>query len=68
MYFFNKNNTSLVNKGKNTKIQGDGWKFLDCFKSNFGSQISSQSLNEILSANHAQNPQQKVIFFIYFCL
>ena len=29
------------------KIQGDGWKFLDRFKSYFGSQISSQSLNEI---------------------
>ena len=29
------------------KIQGDGWKFLDCFKSYFGSQISSQSLNEV---------------------
>ena len=29
------------------KIQGDGRKFLDCFKSYFGSQISSQSLNEV---------------------
>ena len=29
------------------KIQGDGRKFLDHFKSYFGSQISSQSLNEI---------------------
>ena len=29
------------------KIQEDGRKFLDCFKSYFGSQISSQSLNEI---------------------
>ena len=28
------------------KIQGDGRKFLDRFKSYFGSQISSQSLNE----------------------
>ena len=28
------------------KIQGDGQKFLDRFKSYFGSQISSQSLNE----------------------
>ena len=28
------------------KIQGDGRKFLDRFKSNFGSQISSQSLND----------------------
>ena len=30
----------------NGKIQGDGRKFLDRFKSYFGSQISSQSLNE----------------------
>ena len=29
------------------KIQGDGRKFLDRFKSYFGSKISSQSLNEI---------------------
>ena len=29
------------------KIQGDGRKFLDRFESYFGSQISSQSLNEI---------------------
>ena len=29
------------------KIQGDGRKFLDRFKSYFGSHISSQSLNEI---------------------
>ena len=29
------------------KIQGDGLKFLDRFKSYFGSQISSQSLNEV---------------------
>ena len=29
------------------KVQGDSRKFLDHFKSYFGSQISSQSLNEI---------------------
>ena len=29
------------------KIQGDGRKFLDRFKTYFGSQISSQSLNEV---------------------
>ena len=29
------------------KIQGDGRKFLERFKSYFGSQISSQSLNEV---------------------
>ena len=33
-------------KGRGT-IQGDGRKFLDRFKSYFGSQISSQSLNEV---------------------
>ena len=31
----------------NGQIQGDGRKFLDHFKSYFGSQISSQSLNEV---------------------
>ena len=35
-----------VIKGRG-KIQGDGRKFLDRFKSYFGSQISSQSLNEV---------------------
>jgi len=29
------------------KIQGDGRKFLDCFKSYFGSQMLSQTLNEV---------------------
>ena len=29
------------------KIQGDGRKFLERFKSYFGSQIASQSLNEV---------------------
>ena len=33
--------------GNRGQIQGDGPKFLDRFKSYFGSQISSQSLNEI---------------------
>ena len=36
--------TQIVTFGK---IQGDGRKFLDHFKSYFGSQISSQSLNEV---------------------
>ena len=44
------------------KIKGDGRKFLDRFKSYFGSQISSQSL----SADYSQNPQQKVRFFHIF--
>ena len=34
-------------KQEEGKIQGDGRKFLDRFKSYFGSQISSQSLNEV---------------------
>ena len=34
-------------KQQQGKIQGDGQKFLDRFKSYFGSQISSQSLNEV---------------------
>ncbi len=36
-----------VESTKPGKIQGDGRKFLDRFKSYFGSQISSQSLNEV---------------------
>ena len=43
-------------------IQGDGRKFLDRFKSYFGSQISSPSLND---ADYSQKPEQKVIFFPY---
>ena len=38
---------SLSNGTDLGKIQGDGRKFLDRFKSYFGSQISSQSLNEV---------------------
>ena len=41
------------------KIQGDGRKFLDRFKSYFWSQISSQSLNEI----HIYRLQPKREFF-----
>ena len=36
-----------ASKWQRGKIQGDGRKFLDRFKSDFGSQISPQSLNEI---------------------
>ena len=51
------------------KIQGDGRKFLDRYKSYFGSQISSESLNETISADYSQNPQQNVIFFSsYICV
>ena len=52
------------------KIQGDGRKFLDRFKSYFGSQTSPQSLNEI----HIYRSQPKsatkgdLFIFIYFCL
>ena len=47
------------------KIPGDGQKFLDRFKSYFGSQISPQSLNESISTDYSQNPQQKVRFFLF---
>ena len=52
------------------KIQGDGQKFLDRFKSYFGSQISSQSLNEVHTYQlQPKSATKKVIFFIiYFCL
>ena len=40
-------NIQCSNYAKHGQIQGDGRKFLDCFKSYFGSQISSQSLNEV---------------------
>ena len=45
------------------KVQGDGRKFLDRLKSYFGSQITSQSLNE--STDYSQKPQQKVILFCF---
>ena len=52
-----------------SKIQGDGRKYLDRFKSYFGSQISSQSLNEVHIYRLQPNPQQKVIFcFVVFCI
>ena len=48
------------------KIQGDGRKFLDRFKSYFGSQISSQSLNEVhvyrLQPKSATNSETVLIF------
>ena len=55
-------------QGINGKIQGDGRKFLDRFKSYLGSQISSQSLRSLrsISADYSQNPQQKVSFFHIF--
>ena len=51
------------------KIQGDGRKFLDRFKSYFGSQISSQSLNEIhICWLQLKSATKRCFFFIYFCL
>ena len=44
------------------KIQGDGRKFLQHFKSYRGSQILSQWLNEV-HTKYSQNPQQKVSYF-----
>ena len=55
-----------MNESKTGKIQGDGRKFLDRFKRYFGSQISSQSLNEDYITNYSRNPQQKVSFFHIF--
>ena len=49
------------------KIQGDGRKFLDRFKSYFGSQISSQSLNEIHTCRLQPQSATKGEFFSY-CL
>ena len=42
------------------KIQGDGRTFLGRFKSYFGSQISSQSFNEIHIIDYSQNLLQKM--------
>ena len=52
------------------KIQGDGRKFLDRFKSYFGSQISSQSLNEVHICRLQPKSVTKGDFFslIYYCL
>ena len=48
------------------KIQGDGQKFLDRFESYFGSQISSQSLNEIHICRLQPKSATKVDFFHIF--
>ena len=49
------------------KIQGDGRKFLDRFKSYFGSQISSQSLNEVhIYRLQPKSVKQKVIFSLSY--
>ena len=50
------------------KIQGDGRKFLDHFKSYFGSQLSSQSLNEVHIYQLQLKSATKGDFFHIFCL
>ncbi len=47
------------------KIQGDGRKFLDRFKSYSGSQISSQSLNEVHIYQLQPKSATKGDFFSY---
>ena len=59
-----KKKTAHYDKGK---IQGDGRKFLDRFKSYSGSQISSQSLNEIhICRLQPKSATTKVSFFHIF--
>jgi len=59
-------NTTEVFMGK---IQGDGQKFLDRFKSYFGSQILSQSLNEIhIYWLQAKSATKDDFLFRYFWL
>ena len=48
------------------KIQGDGRKFLDSFKSYFGSQISSQSLSEVYIYQLQPKSATKEEFFRIF--
>ena len=50
------------------KIQGDCRKFLDRFKSYFGSQISSQSLNEVYIYQLQPKSATKGEFFSYLSL
>ena len=55
--------------GGGGNIQGGGLKFLDRFKSYFGSQISSQSLNEVhMYPLQPKSATKGDFFFIYFCL
>ena len=50
------------------KIQGDGRKFLERFRSYFGSQISSQSLNEIpIYRLQPKSATKGGLFFVLFC-
>ena len=57
---------SLSNGTDLGKIQGDGRKFLDRFKSYFGSRISSQSLNEVHIYRLQQNSAAKDDLFHIF--
>ena len=50
------------------KIQGDSRKFLDRLKSYFGSQISSQSLNEVYIYQLQPKSATKGDLYIYICL
>ena len=51
------------------KIQGNGRKFLDRFKSSFGSRISSQSLNEIhIYRLHPKSATRDDFFHIFLSL
>ena len=50
------------------KIKGDGWKFLDRFKSYSGSQISLQSVNEVHIYRTQPKSATKVSFSLQFCL
>ena len=53
----------IIIKGQ---IQGDVRKFLERFKSYFGSQISRSLKKRSLSTDYSQNLQQKVIFFLIY--
>ena len=51
------------------KIQGDSRKFLECFKSYFGSQISPQSLNEVhIYQLQLKSTTKGKFFYIFLCL
>ena len=60
--------TNLTGYASQSKIQGEGRKFLDCSKSYFGSQISSQSLNEVHIYRLQPKSATKGVFKNIFCL
>ena len=57
-----------MNESETGKIQGDGRKFLDRFESYFGSQISSQSLNEVYIYQLQPKSPTKGDFFHIFLI